>query len=460
MLHYTLFFFYLSKAFDRVSRYLLLKALVKMGVGSVMLNTLKCIYSSTLCILKGFGKLSDIFQTFTGIKQGASSSVILFIAFLDDIIDILKCKCAPEQILGDLHCLLHTDDKMLLSTNRELFMIKCNILIDTIKNKKMSLNYSKSGYMIINPKQEDLRSSLKLNHGWLNYKTCQKYLGVLIMDTGNLRDDIEAFIASKNKEVCVKLANFVRKNDLAPVMIKLKVVNACINSSITYSSETWSSYSLNNVESLQCKAIKIALGIRSNTANEITYVESGFKPIKAMICKRQLKFFRKFKNSCFVNPTAPTSKIFSHAMDKNISFLRHHKQIDAQFDNPEKCYQHYIAERDKMIVEKITVKHSQDTNSILGTYYRINPSLKSPVFYNKPLCFESNRITITKFRTGSHHLRIQTGRTTEENHYSSVTWTYKRLSICCSHVPRMLISENSMIMQTLTLHRSLKVTIT
>ena len=71
-----------------------------------------------------------------------------------------------------------------------------------------------------------------------------------------------------------------------------------------------------------------------------------------------------------------------------------------------------------MIVEKITMKHSQDTNSILGTYYRINPSLKSPVFYNKPLCFESNRITITKFRTGSHHLRIQTGRMTEENRYS------------------------------------------
>ena len=252
-------FFDLSKAFDRVSMYLLLKALVKMAVGSVMLNTLKCIYSSTQCILKGFGKLSDIFQTFTGIKQGASSSVILFIAFLDNIIDILKCKCAPEQTLGDLHCLLHADDTMLLSTNGELFMIKCNILIDTIKNKKMALNYPTSGYMIINPKQEDLRSSLKLNHGWLNYKTSQKYLGVLVMDTGNLRDDIEAFLASKNKEVCVKLADFVRKNDdLAPIMIKLKVVNACINSSITNSSETWSSYSLNNVESLQRKAIKMS----------------------------------------------------------------------------------------------------------------------------------------------------------------------------------------------------------
>ena len=66
-------FFDLSKAFDRVSRFLLLKALVKMGIGSVMLNTLKCIYSNTRCILKGFGKVSEMFDTHTGIKQGASS---------------------------------------------------------------------------------------------------------------------------------------------------------------------------------------------------------------------------------------------------------------------------------------------------------------------------------------------------------------------------------------------------
>ena len=114
-------FFDLSKAFDRVSRFLLLKALVKMGLGTVMFNALKCIYSSTRCILKGFGKVSEIFETYTGIKQGASSSVILFIAFIDDVIDILKYLCLPEHILGDLHCLLHADDTPILSTNGELF---------------------------------------------------------------------------------------------------------------------------------------------------------------------------------------------------------------------------------------------------------------------------------------------------------------------------------------------------
>ena len=160
--------------------FLLLKALVKMGIGSVMLNTLKCIYSNTRCILKGFGKVSEMFDTHTDIKQGASSPVILFIAFLDDIIDTLKVRSSPERILDNLHCLLHADDTLVLITNREHFREKCNLLIETIKQKQMLLNYSKSGFLIINPSNKnDIRCDLKLDNGWLDYKNCQKYLEYL-----------------------------------------------------------------------------------------------------------------------------------------------------------------------------------------------------------------------------------------------------------------------------------------
>ena len=72
-------FFDLSKAFDKVSRFLLLKTLVKMGIGSFMLESLKSLYSTTRCILKCFGKVSDVFQTYSGIKQGASSYFIYYI---------------------------------------------------------------------------------------------------------------------------------------------------------------------------------------------------------------------------------------------------------------------------------------------------------------------------------------------------------------------------------------------
>ena len=70
--------------------------------------------------------------------------MILFIVFLDDIIADLKEKCAIEPVIRDLHCLLHADDTLLISTNRDLFTQKCNFLTDKINEKKMKLNMKKN----------------------------------------------------------------------------------------------------------------------------------------------------------------------------------------------------------------------------------------------------------------------------------------------------------------------------
>ena len=70
-----------------------------MGIGACLLEARKATYSVTRCVLKGFGKLSDVFQTFPVIKQGAPSSVILFIILMDDVIDVLKQKCVNEFVI-------------------------------------------------------------------------------------------------------------------------------------------------------------------------------------------------------------------------------------------------------------------------------------------------------------------------------------------------------------------------
>ena len=132
-----------------------------MGVWSVILNVLKRICASTRCILKEVGKLSDAFEMHTEIKQGASSSVILFIAF--------------------------------------------------------SFNYKKSGYMIINGSNVDIKCDLKIESGFLTYRKSQKYLG------GVIKDDVSSFLAEKNKHVFVKLANFINGNKYAAIMVTLKV---------------------------------------------------------------------------------------------------------------------------------------------------------------------------------------------------------------------------------------------
>ena len=367
-------------------------------------------YSTKKCVLKSFKKLSDIFETHGGIKQGASSSVILFIAFMDNIIGILTERCTEEPVLKNVHCLLHADDTLILSTNRNLFETTCHLIIEAFYAKKMSINTKKSGYMIINGKDEDVKSDIKLSAQWIPYKSEKKYLGAIFTDTGIVREDVNLFVKEKSKDVMVKLSNFIYNNKYAPVTVKLKVVKACVNASITYSCESWGSCALNTIESLQRKALKIALGVRNNIPNEIIYGESGFVSLRPAIYKRQLTFYTKLKNDKLEQPHSTVAHIFNTAIEKNIHFLRHYKQLDMTFNNPDECYKCYVKSFIDTSVQKVREKGLIENDSSYGLYLCINQNLLSPKMYREILCFETERLTITRYRTGSHNLKIQTGR--------------------------------------------------
>jgi len=205
-------YFDLEKAFDKVSRLLLLSKLIKLGIGSYMLTALKRIYCSTYSILHTSAESSTAFRTYTGIRQGAPSSVLLFIVFIDDLIDYLKTHCVEEPIIGILHCLLHADDTAVISTKRELFIKKCNTMLDYFHVNKLSLNLTKSSFMIINGKDNDPKVDLRTNSGILPYKSTVVYLGAIISDTGNLMSDVDKHTESKRSNITIKFNNFCSKN--------------------------------------------------------------------------------------------------------------------------------------------------------------------------------------------------------------------------------------------------------
>ena len=122
--------FDIEKAFDKVSRFLLLKKLLKCGISFVMFNALKSIYSNTTSILNFNGKNSSEFRTSSGIRQGAPSSPCLFIIFINDLIDYIRIRCVSEPLLEVMHVLLHADDTLIISINRLLFVQKCNRMVD------------------------------------------------------------------------------------------------------------------------------------------------------------------------------------------------------------------------------------------------------------------------------------------------------------------------------------------
>ena len=67
----------------------------------------------------------------------------------------------------------------------------------------------------------------------LNYKPKFDYLGVIVSDTGILKDDVKSFTVCKNGNVSVKYTNFCKTNKNAPLHVKA-YIHAIIQKAHTY----------------------------------------------------------------------------------------------------------------------------------------------------------------------------------------------------------------------------------
>ena len=140
----------IEKAFDSVSRYLLLQKLMKIGISKCMLACLKALYSYTMCIIKFKGCISMMFRMLRGIRQGAPSSVLLFNVFIDGLFKYLEERCESDEILNNIHSLIHADDTIVISTNRKQFIDKCNLTKKFFDENKLKLNKGKLWFTVIN----------------------------------------------------------------------------------------------------------------------------------------------------------------------------------------------------------------------------------------------------------------------------------------------------------------------
>ena len=397
--------FDLEKAFDKVSRYQMLKKLVKKGISNSMLQALKRVYLLTKCVLSFGGEISEAFRTWSGIRQGAASSVLLFISFIDDLVDFLEKNCPAEDILDDLHCLLHADDTAIISTDEHLFVHKCNMMLEFFEENSLSLNLSKSGFIVING-GNDKKHDLLLRNGVLECKNVVTYLGAKISDTGNISYDVDLYVSEKRSNVTIKFANFCRKNFLAPIDTKLHVLNVCVCSSLIYGCETWGQSKFPKIEALHRQGLRTVLSIRPTWNNDIVYIETDEVPVEIRIMKQQIKFWSAIE-TIRSNPTHYITKLVNKAEVLNIKYIDYYKNLVNTYKTPEGCQQIVSAQHRDKIVRKIRDEAQNDPDSRLGSYLSINPGLTKPTYTN---VLEFQRVTISRYRTGSHNLKIETGR--------------------------------------------------
>ena len=261
------------------------------------------------------------------------------------------------------------------------------------------------GYLIINGKEDDIKSNLQLKNGFLPYKSELKYLGVKISDSGSLREDVNRYVQGKRSSLLIKFRNFCRKNFLAPLFVKMKVLNSCVSSSIVYGCETWGMSTLKNAETAFRHGLKSALSVRDCTNNEIVYIESGEWPLEMRIIKQQMKFWTAIEEIMNSDQEHYITKLVN--IGESTNYIKYYRNLMRTYTDVKTCNDTLKRNFVNAMREKIEQAAREDPDSKLGTYLLINPELNSPKYEQK---FEFQRVLCTRYRTGSHNLRIEKDR--------------------------------------------------
>ena len=241
---------------------------------------------------------------------------------------------------------------------------------------------------------------------YLSYKNRIVYLGLTFTDSGKIKEDIRVNITEKKSNITTKYINFCAKNYLAPLKVKLTYLNACSLSSLCYGSETWGDNDSNELETVYRVGLKNALSVRQSTCNEIVYIETDMCPVKCLVKRRQLKFWLSLNENLVV--TSNLYKLINEAKRINIPYIKYYESLAATYNTPDNCERVLREENFQKMKTKILNEFDKDIDSKLGTYLQVNPNLDCPAYSDT--IFEIERILITRYRTGSNNLRIETGR--------------------------------------------------
>ena len=188
----------------------MLRVLANLGMGSVMLNAIKNMYSVTKVFLNGIGE----FASTSGIRQGASSSVYIFVIFINGLFRYLRSKFPLSDIFGFVHCLIHADDTLILAESLDD--------LNFINGIDQKVNMGKSKYMCLDSSSINRNhDSIRINDELVKYTAKEQYLGHYITDDNLLSTAIDLDIAKRSSEVIVKYRNFINNNANAPIRIRL-----------------------------------------------------------------------------------------------------------------------------------------------------------------------------------------------------------------------------------------------
>ena len=357
-----------------------------------MLNAIQGIYKCTKNVLK-----TAVIDSTIGVRQGAPTSCLLFVIYINEMVKMMKNAIARDGFLGCLHTLLLMDDTVVLATSREMCEEKLKVVIQYCEDYGMIMNTKKTKFFVINGNQID-RVPFEIGDIKIGYVCKYLYLGAWFTESGKISDAIKLQEQS-NQATINKFAIFCAANKQMPFRYKKLVFEAAVTTSLLYSAESWFTDSIKPIEQQYNQMVRCLLGVRRNTSIDLCLIEAGVIPIKQVLAQRRATFLK----SKLIENDAEQPFMFTFRLcnEHNTTAYRYmsryigHTAAVNPFQNLINC---------------IYRKSSNATK--LYTYVNIlNTAMEvHPVYTTSTYIPDYERESFSRLRLMSHNLKIETGR--------------------------------------------------
>ena len=299
-----------SKAFDSIWREALIQKLLRIGINGKFLNIIKSIYSTTTNSIIYDDKISDIFLSNKGVKQGDTLSTTLFNLFINDLPDIFKFEGSNPINIGNtkISCLKYADDLVIMSTC-PVSLQKCITKLEQYCTKwRLEVNLKKTKVVIFNKQGSLIKKHKFFYKKQLLQNTREyKYLGFTFSCSGldnlgilNLLKQAtkawytiqQPFSKSMNKNLQTYLHLF--DTQVKPIMLYACEAWA---DSLKYQDNITDMLRKSKIEHFQISVLKRLLGVHKNTSNISMLLETGRHPITLYAHDQAIKYFLRLPST-------------------------------------------------------------------------------------------------------------------------------------------------------------------